>query len=242
MLFFGIALLYSSAGFGGGSSYLAVLVLTGLAYTEIRATSLLCNIIVVSSGTYIYHKNGLVNWKKILPLVLASMPLAFVGGWIKISQSTFFILLGISLLVASSLMLVSNKNHLDKNKGDKSNLKRDMFLGSGIGFLSGIVGIGGGIFLAPLLHFTKWDIPKKIAATASVFILLNSITGLIGQSLNPNFNLDYPLTLSLLIAVFVGGQIGSRLSANMLSQLWIKRITAIVIAIVGFRTLWNNIL
>jgi len=242
ILFFIIAILYSSAGFGGGSSYLAVLALTSLAYTEIRAISLLCNIVVVTGGSYIYFKNGLIDWKKILPLVLASIPFAFIGGWIKINQNAFFILLGISLIVAATSMYISKRyNDADSIKYE-SNLKRDFIFGSGIGFLSGIVGIGGGIFLAPLLHLTYWGTPKKIAAAASIFILFNSISGLVGQTLNPNFFLDFTLTLVLILAVFLGGQIGSRLSANLFSQIWVKRITAVVIAIVGVRILWDKIL
>lgn len=242
IIFFGIAIVYSSTGFGGGSSYLAVLALTNLAYTEVRATSLLCNIIVVSGGVYIFYKKGLINWKKILPLVWISMPFAFIGGWLKINQKIFFILLGINLLIAVSLMFISNKKNYSNEIEKKLNLKQNLIFGSGIGFLSGMVGIGGGIFLAPLLHLTYWDTAKKIAATASVFILLNSITGFIGQSLNPKFSLNYTLTFILLFIVFIGGQIGTRLSINFFSQTLIKGITAIIIALAGIRMLGDNLL
>jgi uncharacterized membrane protein YfcA len=239
ILFFGIALLYSSAGFGGGSSYLAILALSGLAYTEIRATSLLCNIIVVTGGTYLFHQNNLIDWKKILPLILVSMPMALMGGWLKISEGLFFALLGISLLLAAVLMLISKRNNSEQEIEKQIHFNRNILFGSSIGFLSGIVGIGGGIFLAPLLHLTNWGNSKKIAATASVFILLNSIFGLIGQMLNHSFSINYALISVLLISVFLGGQIGSRLSANLMSQIWIKRITAVLIAFVGLRILWN---
>lgn len=243
IVFFAIAVLYSTAGFGGGSSYLAVLALTGLAYTEIRATSLLCNIVVVTGGTYIFHKKGLVDWNKILPLILISMPMAFIGGWLRINEFAFFVMLGLSLLVAAGFIMISKKSiEVNHNTVSKTSLKRNLVFGSSIGLLSGIVGIGGGIFLAPLLHITNWDTAKKIAATASVFILLNSISGLIGQYLNPKFSIDYTLTFALLITVFIGGQLGSRLSANMLSQVWIKRITATLIAIVGVRILLDTLL
>jgi uncharacterized membrane protein YfcA len=234
-----IAILYSSAGFGGGSSYLAILALTGLAYTEIRATSLLCNIIVVTGGTYLFHQNSLIDWKKLLPLILVSMPMALIGGWLKISEGFFFTMLGVSLLLAAVLMLISKRNNSEQEIDKQIHFNRNILFGSSIGFLSGIVGIGGGIFLAPLLHLTNWGTSKKIAATASVFILLNSIFGLIGQTLNHSFSINYALTSVLLISVFLGGQIGSRLSTNLMSQIWIKRITAVLIAFVGMRILWN---
>ncbi len=243
LLFFVIAILYSSVGFGGGSSYLAILALTGLAFIQIRAIALLCNIVVVTGGTYIFAKNGHYNWKKVLPLVLLSVPMAFVGGYLKISQMFFFVLLGITLLVAALLMWFSKNisNFQLKNKKKKSTIK-DASIGGTIGFISGMVGIGGGVFLAPVLHLTNWDTPKKIAATSSFFILVNSISGLIGQFQNPDFFIEPKITFILMFTVFIGGQIGSRLSANFISSFVLKRITAIIIAIVGIRILWKFLL
>lgn len=237
-LFFLVAVLYSSVGFGGGSSYLAILALSSLAFTHIRAIALLCNIVVVSGGTYIYVKNNLFNWKKIIPLVLMSVPLAFIGGYIKISHSFFFVLLGIILLAVAILMWISK---FISKKGETSNFKnsktKDVSYGGGIGFISGMVGIGGGIFLAPLLHLTKWDTPKRIAATSSFFILVNSIAGLAGQYLNPNFAIDPTITLILMFTVLIGGQIGSRLSVKFITPFKLKKATAILIAFVGMRIL-----
>ncbi|MDP3352514.1 MAG: sulfite exporter TauE/SafE family protein [Flavobacteriaceae bacterium] len=235
--FFTIALLYSSVGFGGGSSYLALLALTPLLFIEIRSISLLCNIAVVTGGTYIFAKSGHFNWKKIVPLVTFSVPMAFIGGYLKISQSLFFILLGFSLLIASLSMFLNFKNKLDTDQYYKKNSLRDAFFGGSIGLLSGMVGIGGGIFLAPLLHLTKWDTSKKIAATASFFILVNSISGLLGQITNPEFSINYELTLVLLITVFIGGQIGSRIGAKLVSQLFLKKATAVLIAYIAFTIL-----
>ncbi|WP_298288510.1 sulfite exporter TauE/SafE family protein [uncultured Lutibacter sp.] len=242
-LFFLIAVLYSSVGFGGGSSYLAVLALSSLAFTQLRAIALLCNIVVVTGGTYIYIQNKLFNWKKIIPLVLASIPMAFIGGYLKISQTFFFILLGITLLVAAIFMWTSKYitkkgNHLHFKKS----ISKDISYGSGIGFISGMVGIGGGIFLAPLLHLTKWDTPKRIAATSSFFILVNSIAGLFGQYLNPNFSIEPIITIILMFTVFVGGQIGSRLSVKLISPTLLKKATAILIAFVALRILWKHLL
>ena len=242
-LFFLIAILYSSVGFGGGSSYLAVLALTSLAFTQIRAIALLCNIVVVTGGTFIYFQNNLFNWKKIIPLVLLSVPMAFLGGYLKISQVFFFILLGITLLIAAFLMWIS-KYISTKSKDlnlNESTLKNASYGGS-IGFISGMVGIGGGIFLAPLLHLTRWDTPKRIAATSSFFILVNSIAGLTGQYLNPNFSIEPTITILLMFTVLIGGQIGSRLSAKLISPIILKKITALLIAFVGFRILWKYLM
>jgi len=243
LLFFVIAILYSSVGFGGGSSYLAILALTGLAFIQIRAIALLCNIVVVTGGTYIFAKNGHYNWKKVLPLVLLSVPMAFVGGYLKISQVFFFVLLGITLVVAALLMWFSkNISNYQLKSNNKNSISKDATIGGIIGFVSGMVGIGGGVFLAPVLHLTNWDTPKKIAATSSFFILVNSISGLIGQFQNPDFFIEPKIIFILMFTVFIGGQLGSRLSANFISSFVLKRITAIIIAIVGIRILWKFLL
>ena len=236
-LFFIIAILYSSVGFGGGSSYLAVLALTGIAFTQIRSTALLCNIMVVTGNVWLYLQQKKYNWKKVLPLVLFSIPFAFLGGYLKISKSFFFILLGITLLIAAITMWLSKRIIPQENSHTNLTLQKNASYGGIIGFVSGMVGIGGGIFLAPLLHLTNWDTPKKIAATASFFILVNSVSGLIGQYLNPDFYIDWNFTSVLLITVFIGGQIGSRLSNKFFSPVQLKRATAILIAFVSIRIL-----
>ena len=239
LLFLIIAILYSSVGFGGGSSYLAVLAITTLAYTSIRSTALLCNIVVVSGNVYLFQKNKLIDWKKVLPLVAFSIPAAFLGGLLRVNQSAFFIILGTTLLIASFFMIFLQKKSSEENT--KNIVVKNISFGSIIGFISGLVGIGGGIFLAPLLHLTNWSSSKKIAAAASFFILANSIAGLFGQIVNPDFKIEWKLTLMLLITVFIGGQIGSRLSNKLLSPTQLKRITAILVAFVGIKILLKYI-
>jgi len=241
LLFFIVAILYSSVGFGGGSSYLAILALTGITFTQIRATALLCNIIVVCGNVFLFSKNKIIDWKKIIPLVSLSVPFAFLGGYIKISQHFFFILLGITLLFTSISMWLSKKISSSNISKSKPNYFKNAGLGGFIGFISGMVGIGGGIFLAPLLHLTNWDTPKKIAATASLFILVNSIAGLIGQYQNPDFIIDWNLTTILLFTVFIGGQIGNRISSSYFTPIQLKKATAILIAFVSLRILYNYI-
>ena len=237
LLFFSVAVLYSSVGFGGGSSYLAILALTGIVFTQIRATALLCNIVVVSGNVFLFYFEKKINWRKILPLISFSVPFAFIGGYLKISQSFFFILLGFALLFASITMWISKKIVPSEEKTTNISLTKNLGYGGIIGFISGMVGIGGGIFLAPLLHLTNWDNSKKIAAAASIFILVNSIAGLLGQYSNPDFVIDWNLTSVLLITVFIGGQIGGRISNNYFSSIQLKKATAILIAVVSIRIL-----
>ena len=239
ILFFLVAILYSSVGFGGGSSYLAILALTGIIFTQIRATALLCNIVVVSSNVFLFYKQKELDFKKIIPLVLLSVPFAFLGGYLKINQNFFFILLGFTLFFAAITMWFSKKISVSNKKKTKQNTFKNSSLGGVIGFISGVAGIGGGIFLAPILHLTNWDTPKKIAATASFFILVNSFSGFLGQYSNPNFNMDWKLTSILVFTVFIGGQIGSRISNKYFSSIQLKKTTAIVIVLVSIRILWK---
>lgn len=242
LLFFLIAILYSSVGFGGGSSYLAILALTGIAFTQIRAISLLCNIVVVGLNVFYFQRQKLYDWKKVIPMIAFSIPLAFVGGFIQISEHFFFILLGFTLLIAAISMWFSKKINSSHIAVSVFTFSKNTSYAGVIGFISGMVGIGGGIFLAPLLHIRQWDSPKKIAATASLFILLNSISGILGQSFNPNFYINWNLTLLLLVTVFIGGFIGSRIGNQYLSPIQLKKSTAVLIAYVSIRILIKHLL
>jgi uncharacterized membrane protein YfcA len=239
LLFFAVAILYAAVGFGGGSSYLAILALTGIVFTQIRATALLCNIVVVSSNIFLFYHQKKVDWKKNLPLIVFSIPLAYLGGYLKIEQQFFFVLLGFTLLFAAMTMWISKRIVSPDEKKSISKPLKNAGFGGIIGFISGMVGIGGGIFLAPLLHLTNWDTPKKIAATASFFILVNSIAGLLGQYSNPDFIIDWNLTSVLLVTVFIGGQIGNRISTDYLTPIQLKKATALLIAFVSIRIFWK---
>ncbi len=242
--FFLVALVYSSVGFGGGSSYLALLALPvfAIAFPIIRSTALFCNIIVVTGGVLIFYKEGKISFKEVWPYLIGSVPMAYIGGFWPIQQNTFFILLGFTLVVIPFLLwfqpekiekrVVTNMPELDLVK---------IILGTAIGLLSGLVGIGGGIFLSPILHLLRWSDAKRISALASVFILVNSIGGLTGQFKRGIPELQWEFLVPLLLAVLVGGQIGSRLGAKKFNPLYIKRITAIVILIAGFTVLKDHI-
>lgn len=242
LLFLLISILYSSVGFGGGSSYLAVLALTALPFLSIKSTALVCNIIVVFGNLYMYQKDKLLKYKKIIPLVLLSVPMAFIGGYLKIKEEHFYILLGFTLLFAAISMWFSKKIESKSVYFEKKSGLKNVILGGLIGFISGLVGIGGGIFLAPILHLSNWDVPKKIAATSSFFILINSLSGLIGQSISFSKSIDYTLIFSLGLTVFIGGQIGSRLSLKLLSPIQLKKATALLIIFVSIRILYSNLI
>lgn len=237
--FFIIALIYSSVGFGGGSSYLALMGVMAVSMNVMRPAALLCNIVVVTGGTLIFYKEKLLDFKKSWPFLAASIPFAFLGGYWPIKENTFFLILGLTLVVASVILWIQHDNQLNKELGISESKMFNLGLGGGIGFLSGLVSIGGGIFLSPILHLIRWDHARKISALASVFILLNSLSGLAGQ-LSRSGSLDWKFILPLLLSVLMGGQIGSRLGARRFNPVYIKRTTAILILVAGLNILKDH--
>src|SRR5688572_8571687 len=225
-----IAMVYASVGFGGGSSYLALLAqpMFHLLPDMIRPTALLCNIIVVTGGTIIFIRDEKISWKQVWPFLVASVPMAYLGGFWKLEDGVFFVLLGISLFIAAVFLWIQpEKISHDARKFNNTGI--NLALGGGIGLLSGLVSIGGGIFLSPVLHFLRWSDAKRISALASLFILVNSISGLAGQFQKGMSGIDWKFVGPLLVAVLVGGQIGSRLGSQKFNHLYVKRITAALI-------------
>jgi uncharacterized membrane protein YfcA len=238
-LAFGVtALLYASVGFGGGSTYSALLALSDLDYRLIPPVSLACNIVVVTGGSFRFARAGVTPWKKALLIVALGAPASFLGGLTPIKEATFLTLLGGSLVLTALTMLIP----LREGAGDEPAwAARFMPLAAApLGYFAGLVGIGGGIFLAPLLHLARWHEARGIAATASLFILVNSLFGLAGQMVKNGpalFGQAVGAALPLLVAVVIGGQIGSLMASRLLPQQWIRRLTALLVLVVGVRLL-----
>jgi len=242
--FFTIALVYSSVGFGGGSSYLAILGQSFfmLSPAEVKTTALFCNIIVVVGGTIIFYRERKVSLTEFWPYLVMSVPMAYLGGYWRLEDRAFYILLGSTLIIAAFLLWLQPEKIEKDKKAISETMPAKLFLGGSIGFLSGLVSIGGGIFLSPILHFLKWSEPKKISALASVFILVNSIGGLAGQFQRGIPPIELSFLIPVLLAVFIGGQIGSRLGARKFNPLYIKRITAVVIMVAGVNILFDHLI
>lgn len=238
-LFVLVALVYASVGFGGGSTYTALLGLWGVDYKLIPVISLLCNIIVVTGGSIRFIRADLVKWPQVVPLLAVSAPLAFLGGLVPLKQWLFLMILGIALLL-SAIALVAQPDKMAPRK-----LSRPVMLSisAGVGLLAGLSGIGGGIFMAPVLHLVRWDNARRIAAFASLYILINSITGLTGQIIKAG-----PQSLAgpasqywpLLLAVLVGGQIGSMLGMRFLTPRLLRTLTALLVGYAAIRLLWQG--
>lgn len=239
--FFVTALLYAAAGFGGGSTYAALLALAGMDYRLLPVLALACNIVVVAGSTVRFAAARITPWRGAALLTALAAPAAFAGGLTPIGREAFLALLGASLLLTGITMLLPVKGD---GQGEPRGAARLVPLAAvPLGYLAGLVGIGGGIFLAPLLHLVRWNSARAIAATASFFILVNSLFGLGGQLLKNGPGLLGSALyggLALLLAVAVGGQIGSLMAIRWLPQKAIRWLTAALVMWVGARLLlWS---
>ncbi len=230
------SILYSSVGFGGGSTYLALMLIWEIPFYIIPILALCCNIIVVSGNSINYIRSGNFSLNLLLPYLMGSVPLAFFGASLSISKELFEILLFVILTIAGILLLNRSK-FFDSNKIKINQIpkKISVLIGCVIGFISGIVGIGGGIFLSPILFLIKAGYPKQIATTASLFILINSIFGVAGQ-LTKDIVLNQFLNFwPLFLVVFMGGQIGNFLNIKFLSNKTLSLITSLLVIFVAIR-------
>ena len=235
-LFFLTATLYASVGFGGGSTYLALLLIWDVSYLIFPVIALICNVIVVSGNCFNYIKAGNFNFKILIPYLASSIPLAFIGGSLSIDKVFFEILLFVVLTLTGVLLLLKFKS-FDQNAETYRKIPKivSILIGGSIGFISGVVGIGGGIFLSPILFLMKAGYPKQIATTASLFILINSIFGVAGQ-LTKDIVFDEFLNFwPLFIAVLIGGQIGNFLNIKFLSGKTLAIITSLLVIFVAIR-------
>ncbi len=236
ILFFITAILYSSVGFGGGSTYLALLLIWDIPYYIFPIIALFCNIIVVTGNSINYVRAGNHNFKLLIPFLIGSIPLAFFGGSLIIDKEIFEILLFLVLSIAGFLLLINNKNYEDKKIVIKKiTYSISIFIGSALGLISGLVGIGGGIFLSPILFLLKADKPKNIVTTASLFILINSISGILGQLTKENMLSELISYFPLFIAVMFGGLLGNFLNLKIFSSRTLALITSLLVIFVSLR-------
>jgi uncharacterized protein len=236
ILFLVTAVLYSSVGFGGGSTYLAILLISGVPYSIFPVIALSCNIIVVSGNCFNYIRAGNLNLKLLFPYLIGSIPTAYIGGTLAISKNLFEILLFLVLLISGIFLLFNFKSYDEKQKSyNNFSMPTSIFIGSILGLVSGIVGIGGGIFLSPILFLIKAGKPKHIVTTASLFILINSIVGILGHFTKNSVINEVSNYWWLLVAVFLGGQVGNFLNLKIFHTKTLVLITALLVLFVATR-------
>ena len=236
ILFFVTAILYASVGFGGGSTYLALLLISGVPYFIFPVIALSCNIIVVSGNCFNYIRAGNLNLRLLIPYLIGSIPLAFIGGSLPIEKWLFEILLFLVLTIAGILLLLNFRSYDDKEESyRKIPIIISILIGGILGFISGIVGIGGGVFLSPILFLIKAGRPKHIVTTASLFILINSLSGIVGQLTKNVVISEIPNYWFLLLAVLVGGQVGNFLNLKIFPTRILALVTSCLVLFVAIR-------
>jgi len=236
ILFFVTAILYASVGFGGGSTYLALLLLWGVPYFIFPVIALSCNIIVVSGNCFNYIRAGNLNLKLLIPYLIGSIPLAFIGGSLSIGKEFFEILLFVVLTVAGILLLFKFKSYDEKVEiFRKIPIIVSILIGGTLGFVSGIAGVGGGIFLSPILFLLRAGKPKHIVTAASLFILINSLSGIIGQLTKTTVLGEIQNYWFLFLAVLIGGQIGNFLNLKIFPTRLLALVTAGLVLFVAAR-------
>jgi hypothetical protein len=229
-----VSFLYSSVGHAGASGYIAVMALAGLQTSFIRPTALILNIFVASLSTWQFYRAGHFRWRLFWPFALLAVPCAFLGGYLSLPVRTFKILVGIVLLFSAVRFLMRQK---PEGEPTAPKLRVSLPVGGALGFLSGITGTGGGIFLTPLLIFMKWARTKTASATSALFILVNSISGLGG---NVSSTKSVPTMIAPLIGtVLIGGSVGSYLGSRKFSPEIIKKFLACVLLIAGFKLIFT---
>lgn len=236
-LFFIVAFVYSSVGHGGASGYLALFALFGIATPAVAPVALMLNVIVASTGWWRYWKSGYFSGTMLLPFIVASIPAAFLGGLITLSPRVFSLILGLALLWAAIRLAIVEEIKAEATANPVVSSQQiwvwGIPIGGGIGLLSGLVGIGGGIFLSPILLFLRWADVKRTAALSSAFIVLNSMSGLAGHLTRSSVDLlsFFPYAL----AVTAGGFLGAHTGAVRLRPKTLQVLLAIVLVVAGVK-------
>jgi uncharacterized membrane protein YfcA len=233
LLLFIVAFLYAAVGHGGASGYLALMAVFGMLPEIMKPTALLLNLFVSLSAFLLFYKEGHFKWKIFLPFALASIPFSFLGGMIALDASIYKKILGVLLLIpVVRLAAFPNK---DINDLKQSTVYLSLLIGACIGFLSGLIGIGGGIILSPVLLLFAWTNQKQTAAISALFIFVNSLSGLAGQ-LTKGINFQSEMFILVGVA-FAGGSVGAWLGAKKFNQNILKYLLATVLLMASVKLL-----
>lgn len=228
-----ISLIYSMVGLGGGTAYTAIMVLTGVSKASIPVIALTCNLLVAGQGFYRFKKAGFFNWHLFWPFAVTSIPASYLGGSLHISDKLFSIIMA-TALISAALRLIFWRSSSGEAKAVKGNYATKMAIGLVLGFLAGITGIGGGIYLIPVLLLFRWSSVKEASSVSALFIFVNSLSGLTGQLSKGNFH-DWRLLFPLLLAVIIGGFFGSRAGASRLNASSLQKIVGIILLLAAIR-------
>jgi uncharacterized membrane protein YfcA len=236
ILLFLVAFLYSSVGHGGASGYLALMALFSITPDVMKPTALLLNLFVSLTSFIQFYRGKHFNWKIFLPFAITSVPMAFVGGMINVDDNVYKKILGLLLIIPIVRFLFFGNIKVEEIK--KPNFILSLIIGAAIGFLSGLIGIGGGIILSPVLLLLKWADMKKTAAISAIFIFVNSLSGLAGQlQKGINFSTDM---YAYVVVAFVGGLCGAYFGSLKLNQNFLKYLLAIVLIIASYKLLFTS--
>jgi len=239
-LFFLVAFLYSTVGHGGASGYLAVLSLFAFPTDERASTALLLNIIVAGIAFYYYYRSGFFSTKLTIPFLITSVPLAFIGGMIHVPKQIYGLLLTIALIAAALRLIIKFESDTDGSlKYTLPSLRIALPTGGVLGLISGVVGVGGGIFLSPIILLLKWADPKFTAATSALFIVVNSVAGISGRIIDGRFSTG--TLLPFLVAAILGGFIGSMWGSRKFSNITLRRLLGIVLIIAAVKLLITSL-
>ncbi len=230
-----IAFLYSTVGHAGASGYIAVMTLWGIAPTTIRPTALVLNILVASIGAFQFWRAGHFSWKLFWPFALLSIPAAYLGGYLQPSASVLRILIGVVLLFSAARLVLRRS---DPPETFAPSRPTSISVGAGLGFLSGLTGTGGGIFLTPLLLFCRWAHIRQAAAVSALFIWVNSVAGLVGYFTKVHSVPSLGLTLAL--AAIIGGIVGSHLGSRRFAVRVISLFLATVLLVAGTKLIFTR--
>ncbi|MEO7539743.1 MAG: sulfite exporter TauE/SafE family protein [Pyrinomonadaceae bacterium] len=230
---FVVAILYSSVGHGGASGYLAVMAFFAVAPEVVRPTALVLNVFVASIGAFLFYRSGYFSWRLFLPFAAGSVPAAFIGGMITLPTTVYKVVLGVVLILAAARLAWRLAN---QDAVRPPPVWLSLLIGAMIGILSGLVGVGGGIFLTPILLLMNWAETKEAAGVSAMFILVNSIAGLIG-SRSHLFELTSDVMLWILAAM-IGGLIGATLGAKRFDSLTLRRVLAVVLLFAGVKLIF----